>query len=153
MRALAVVLVLLCPGSAGIAEEAWRGADLTMALAGSDGFGVEYGNLVLAGAMAGDPDPDRVAATPPAVFGDTLTFHAGYQFGPALGYAVMAGDRQKFKATGRTAGALQYGLGLALAVTNGLVLSGEATRRYAGDDTTSGASTEDRFSMKVSFRF
>lgn len=153
MRLLAGAAIAVVCSTAAVAGDRLQSAAMAAAIAGPDGFGVEYGNLLFGGTLASHRGRPAAGPAGHAFPDDDVTLHAGYHFGPALGYAVMAGDSRAVRSANRGGDGLFYGLGLALAVTEGLVLSGEALRRFGAEQGTDGAPSDDLFSMKVSFRF
>ena len=96
-------------------------------------------------------DVGNGASTLDNVFSLKVKF--GYDFGPALGYALVGGTRAYTNNIGNDTGGL-YGLGLAYQVNPQWTISGEYVRHYFDDFNNSGIDVDaDAVSLRASFRF
>lgn len=83
----------------------------------------------------------------------SLKVKFGYDFGSALGYALVGGSRAYTDNLGNDTGGL-YGLGLAYQVNPQWMVSGEYIRNYYDNFNNSGIDVDaDTFNVRASFRF
>lgn len=120
---------------------------------GHIGYDYDFGDFVVGGEL----EVNRVDLALPAGGGTidnvaNLKLKGGYDFGPALGYAVVGGARS-FSSLGNDTG-LVYGVGLAYQVNEQFTVSGEVLKHDFNDvgNTTSDFDSTS-VNLRASFRF
>ena len=121
---------------------------------GHVGYNYDFGNLFVLG---GELEYDRVNTDLGGAGGTIdgigrLKLKGGYDFGPALGYAVVGGARAN-TSFGDDNG-LVYGLGVAVPINDQFSISGEVLRHEFSDLGGPGSDFDtNTFNLRASFRF
>ena len=116
------------------------------------GYDYDFGDWVIGGELEYDHADVPLGAATQMDSMTRLKLRAGYDFGPAMAYAV-AGAARADTSFGDDTGAV-YGLGVAYAVNDQFTLSGELLRNdFNGFANTGGDLTADTFNLRASFRF
>lgn len=138
----------------------WADVDGPGALDGDDvsfgvhaGYDYDFGDFVLGGEVEIDRADIDLGNGPAQVDNvSRLKLKAGYDFGPALGYAVLGGARVD-TSVGNENGAL-YGLGVAVPINEQVSLSGELLRHDFNNFNGSGVDADaTSVNIRASFRF
>ncbi len=121
---------------------------------GHIGYNYDFGNNIVVGA---ELEYDRVGIDLGGAGGSIdnigrFKLKGGYDFGPALGYAVVGAARAD-TSFGNDTGAV-YGIGMAFPVTDQWTVSGEVLRHDFSNLNGSGSDFDtNTFNLRASFRF
>lgn len=117
------------------------------------GYDFDFGDFVLGGELEYDwTDVSLAGGAGQLDSMSRLKLKAGYDFGQALGYAIVGAARAN-SSIGDDSG-LVYGLGVAYAINDQFTLSGEYLRHdFNNFNGTGFDATADVFNIRASFRF